>query len=412
MNAWVGSRFALPGRMENTASIANQTPRLADQVIAYAKRVAARRARDKLCTTVFAESDIRVDNDLPWSPRIHDERVFGRILRGGMLAVGESYVDGDWDCPALDELAARFNRLGLDQMVGSIGRGLADAVNHRLVNRQRVRAAFANGRAHYDRGDDLYAAMLGDTMVYSCGYWNHATTLDEAQRAKLDLICAKLELRERQSVLDVGCGYGELARHASSRYGAHVVGATVSHNQAEHARKRCAGLPVKIEEADYRSLHGRFDRIVSVGMFEHVGSRNYERFFTHMRRLLAPDGLFLLHTIGTSGDKPSLDPWLDRHVFPGAMLPSAVGLTEAIDGKFVIEDWQNIGADYDKTLMAWYDNFDRAWPSLLHYGQRFYRAWRYYLLTSAGSFRARRNQVWQLVLSPHGHQHGYRRPLI
>jgi len=407
-----GSRIAMPWRMENsTATMTSSTPGLSDQVVAYARRVAARRAREKLCT-LFAESDIRVDNDLPWSPKVHDDRVYGRILKGGMLSVGESYVDGDWDCTSLDELAARFNRLGIDQMVGSISRGLADAINVRLVNRQRVRAAVANGRAHYDRGDDLYAAMLGDTMVYSCGYWQHATTLDDAQRAKHELVCAKLDLHDRQSMLDVGCGYGELARHAAAKHGVHVVGATVSHNQAEHARRRCAGLPVKIEESDYRSLHGRFDRIVSIGMFEHVGPRNYERFFTQMRRLLAPDGLFLLHTIGHSGEKPSLDPWLDRYIFPGAMLPTARGLTEALDGKFVIEDWQNLGADYDKTLLAWYQNFDRAWPSLLHYGHRFYRAWRYYLLTSAGSFRARRNQVWQLVLSPHGHQSGYRRPLL
>jgi cyclopropane-fatty-acyl-phospholipid synthase len=398
--------------MENsTASITSPAPKLSDHVVAYARRVAARRARDKLCS-LFAESDIRVDGDLPWSPKVHDDRVFARILKGGMLAAGESYVDGDWDCAALDELSARVGRLGLDHVVGSIRRGLADALGGNVVNRQRVRAAIANGRAHYDRGDDLYTAMLGDTMVYSCGYWRRATSLDEAQRAKLELVCTKLELQDRQSVLDVGCGYGELARYAAATYGAHVVGATVSHNQAEHARRRCAGLPVKIEESDYRSLHGRFDRIVSVGMFEHVGPRNYERFFAHMRRLLAPDGLFLLHTIGHSGEKPSLDPWLERYIFPGAVLPSATGLVEAFDGKFVIEDWQNLGADYDKTLLAWFANFDRAWPSLLHYGNRFYRAWRYYLLTSAGSFRARRNQVWQLVLSPHGHQGGYRRPLM
>ncbi|HEY1810940.1 MAG TPA: cyclopropane fatty acyl phospholipid synthase [Kofleriaceae bacterium] len=394
-----------------TASIASPTPRVSDQLIGYAKRISARRARDRLCT-VFAESDIRIDNDLPWSPKVIDERVFGRVLKGGMVAAGESYVDGDWDCVALDELSARFNRLGLDQRIGSIGRGVADAMGSLIVNRQRTRAAVANGRSHYDRGDDLYAAMLGETMVYSCGYWRGATSLDEAQRTKLELVCGKLELRERQSVLDVGCGYGELARHAAVNHGAHVVGTTISRNQADHARRRCAGLPVRIEEQDYRNLHGRFDRIVSVGMFEHVGPKNYERFFTQMRRLLAPDGLFLLHTIGHAGDKQSLDPWLERYIFPGAVLPTARGLADALEGKFVIEDWQNLGADYDRTLLAWFANFDRAWPSLQHYGDRFYRAWRYYLLSSAGSFRARRNHVWQLVLSPHGHQNGYRRPLI
>lgn len=400
--------FARPPRTMETTIASRAT--LGEQVLAYAKRVSSRRARDKLAA-LFAEGDIRIDGDVPWSPKVHDERVYARILRGGMLGAGDAYVDGDWDCDALDELSARFNRLGLDQSLGTIRRGLASTLNRALVNRQRVRAAAANVRAHYDRGDDLYAAMLGETMVYSCAYWRTANTLDDAQRAKLDIVCAKLQLGEHQSLLDVGCGYGELARYAAAERRANVLGITISRSQAEHARRRCAGVPARIEEIDYRKLHGRFDRIVSIGMFEHVGPRNYESFFAQMRRLIAPDGLFLLHTIGHSGQRPSLDPWMERRIFPGAVLPSAETLVQAIDGKFVIEDWQNLGADYDQTLLAWYANFDRAWPQLAHYGERFYRAWRYYLLTSAGSFRARRNHVWQLVLSPHGQQNGYRRPL-
>jgi cyclopropane-fatty-acyl-phospholipid synthase len=280
------------------------------------------------------------------------------------------------------------------------------------VNRQRNATARTNARAHYDVGEDLFSAMLGPTMVYSCGYWRAAENLDEAQRAKLELVCAKLELQRGHYVLDVGCGYGELARHAAERYGVHVVGITISAREAEFARRRCGGLPVEIRERGYREVHGRFDRVVSIGMFEHVGSRNYDGFFARMRSLLKPGGLFLLQTVGNSRDSPAFDPWLDRHVSPGATLPSALQITKGIDGKFVLEDWQNFGVDYDRTLLAWHRNFERAWPSLSHYGEAFHRRWRYYLLTSAGAFRARRNQLWQIVMSPDGQLCGYQRPVM
>ena len=395
-----------------TASLQSASARPAKGIAAYATRLATRYARERL-DALFAESGIRINGPMPWDPIVHDDRVLSRVVRSGLLGAGETYVDGDWDCAALDELAARIARLGLDQKVGSIWRGLSESLATKFSNRQRARAAVHNGRAHYDLGDDLYAAMLGSTMVYSCGYWLRAGDLDQAQRAKLELVCAKLELSRGQSLLDLGCGYGELARHAAAHHGVRVVGVTVSRGQARMARRRCAGLPVEIQELDYRSIHGRFDRIASIGMFEHVGPRNYHTFFSQVRRLLRPDGLFLLHTIGDWRDnQTSFDPWLDRYIFPGAVLPSAVKITAAIDGKLVIEDWQNLGADYDRTLLAWHANFEHAWPALEHYGERFHRMWRYYLLTCAGSFRARRNQVWQLVLSPDGHRGGYRRPLL
>ncbi len=375
------------------------------------ERIAAREARRRLIELLGA-LDVHLDGPNPWDPRVHDERVFGRVMRAGTLGLGEAYVDGDWDCAALDELVARCARARIDDRLGTVWRALAGSVVGRLSNRQRPRGAVANARAHYDRGDDVYAAMLGPTMVYSCGYWRTANDLDEAQRAKIELCCAKLELERGQRVLDVGCGYGELARHAAAGHGVEVVGVTVSHDQAEHARRRCDGLPVQIHELDYRKVQGTFDRIVSVGMFEHVGHKNYERFFDHMRSLLAPDGLFVLHTIGAGRETRSFDPWLDRYIFPGAMLPSANQIASAIDGTFVIEDWQNFGADYDRTLMAWHANVERSWPSLAHHGEAFHRSWRYYLLTCAGFFRARRNQLWQIVLSPGGKLGGYRRPLL
>ena len=392
-------------------SIDQENARDENRVTAVIERHIARRARARMAN-MLAEAGIQVDGAMPWDPKVHDDRVFVRVLRDGTLGAGEAYVDGDWDCAALDELATRIAASRFDRQAGSIWRTLVTSAAARSSNRQRKRVAIANGRAHYDLGDDLFAAMLGSTMAYSCGYWRTANNLDDAQRAKIELACAKLDLRHGQTLLDVGCGYGELARHAAAEHHVRVVGVTVSRNQAEHARRRCAGLPVEIRELDYRDIHGRFDRIVSIGMFEHVGVRNYKPFFERMHRLLAPGGLLLLHTIGNRFETESFEPWLDRYIFPGAMLPSAAQIAKAIDGRFVIEDWHNFGADYDRTLLAWHANFARAWPSLQYYGEPFRRRWCYYLLTCAGSFRARRNQLWQIVLSPEGHRGGYRRPLV
>ena len=144
-------------------------------------------------------------------------------------------------------------------------------------------------------------------------------------------------------------------------------------------------------------------------MFEHVGYKNYRRFMEVQHERLEPEGLLLLHTIGRNSSTTALEPWLERHIFPNAMLPSPGQIASAFEGLFVLEDWHSFGADYDRTLIAWYWNFERAWPTLApRYGARFFRMWRYYLLTCAGAFRARTNQLWQLVLSKGGVPGGHR----
>jgi len=248
-------------------------------------------------------------------------------------------------------------------------------------------------------------------MAYSCGYWRAASTLDEAQDAKHELIAHKIGLAPGMTVLDIGSGWGAFARFAAGRYGARVTGVTLSPAQAAFAREHCRGLPVAIHEQDYREIVGRFDRVVSIGMFEHVGPRNHRRFFEQAARCLKPHGLLLLHTIGSLRSTRTGDPWIDRFIFPNGVLPSAAQIARAAEGVFVVEDWHNFGADYDRTLMAWHANLERAWPHLPRgEDHRFRRLWRYYLLTCAGSFRARVNQLWQLVLSPSGVTGGYRRP--
>jgi cyclopropane-fatty-acyl-phospholipid synthase len=357
---------------------------------------------------VLEGADVRLDGDRPWDPRIHDERLFRRVLAHGSLGVGEAYMDGWWDCDRLDELYDRVLRARVDSRVHPLVE-LAGTARARLWNLQRVARAGQIGRRHYDLGNDLFRAMLDRREIYSCGYWAHATTLDDAQEDKLDLVCQKLQLKPGQRVLDVGCGWGGAARFAAERYQVEVVGITVSRDQVAVARETCRGLPVEIRLQDYRSLEGRFDRIFSLGMFEHVGYKNYRRFMQGLRERLRPDGLLLLHTIGNLYSVRSTDAWIDRYIFPNSMLPSVAQIARASEGLFVMEDWHNFGADYDTTLLHWHRNFEESWPALAErYDERFHRMWRFYLLSCAGSFRARRNQLWQVVFSPHGVAGGYR----
>ena len=209
-------------------------------------------------------------------------------------------------------------------------------------------------------------------------------------------------------VLDLGCGWGGFAKYAAEKYSANVYGITVSREQVEYAKKICRGLSVKIDLKDYRELKEKYDRIVSIGMFEHVGCRNYNTFFKIVHRCLKADGLFLLHTIAGNSSVAIPDPWVNKYIFPNSMLPSAKQITSAAEGRFVIEHWHSFGQYYDKTLMAWYNNFKGNWTKLKDaYDERFYRMWTYYLLSFAGSFRSRRNQLWQIVFSKKGIKGGF-----
>ncbi len=359
---------------------------------------------------VLADADVRIGGTRPWDLRVHDPHFYARVLAQGSLGLGEAYMDGGWDADSLDGLLFRLLSARIDRRVRGV-RDLADGLRAWFVNLQRRTRSFEVGRRHYDLGNDLYHAMLGARMVYSCGYWREAQTLDAAQEAKLDLICRKLQLRPGLRLLDIGCGWGELLKFAAERYGVAGVGITVSQRQAEYARELCAGLPVEIRLQDYRDVHERFDRIASVGMFEHVGAKNYARFFDVARRCLADDGpdqgLFLLHTIASNVSVTHTDPWIDRYIFPNSMLPSAAQMARGCEGRFVLEDWHGFGPDYDRTLQAWRGNVEAAWPSLPDYDERFRRMWRFYLSASMALFRARRAQLWQLVLSPHGIPGGY-----
>lgn len=362
----------------------------------------------KVIEAILAKADIKINGDRQWDITIHNEALYDRVLAQGSRGLGESYMDGWWDVPNLDQFFFKlFRSQALEQMPYSWNT-IFSILKSKILNLQSKARAFIVGREHYDLGNDLYAKMLDSKMVYSCGYWKNAHTLDQAQEHKFDLICKKLNLKPGMKVLEIGCGWGGLAFHAAKKYGVSVVGVTISKEQAAFAQDLCQGYPVEIRLQDYRDLKEQFDRIVSVGMFEHVGYKNYQTYVDICHRLLKDDGLMLLHTIGGNSSVTTGDDWMDAYIFPNGMLPSIAQIATALEGKFVMEDWHNFGTYYDKTLMSWHTNFQKHWPELKNrYDNRFYRMWNYYLLSCAGLFRARSIQLWQIVLSKYGVLGGY-----
>lgn len=357
---------------------------------------------------LLSRLDVQIDGNRPWDIQVDNPDFFNRVLGGGSLALGESYMDGWWRCEALDQLFDRILNARLDKKVKKEKQILAAIIRAKVINAQSRSKAYVIGKRHYDIGNRLFSIMLDKRMNYSCGYWEKATTLDQAQEAKLDLICQKLMLKPGMTVLDIGCGWGGFAKWAAEKYDVKVRGITVSREQVKFASQDCKALDVKIELRDYRELKEKFDRVVSIGMFEHVGSKNYKTFMKVVRRCIKEDGLFLLHTIAGNTTVHIVDPWISKYIFPNSMLPSAKQIASAAEGVLVLEDWHSFGHYYDQTLLAWHRKFKKGWANVKDiYDKRFYRMWTYYLLSCAGSFRSRRNQLWQIVYSRTGIRDGY-----
>ncbi len=367
-------------------------------------RGTAMNASERLFGDLLGRAGVTLNGPAPWDVRVHDTRVYDRALLQKNLGLGEAYMDGWWDCGQLDEFFRRVLAAHLDEAVRGGPRLLLSLLPALLRNRQTRRGALQAARRHYDLGNDLFRAFLDPRMQYSCAYFEDgAESLAEAQLAKLELICGKLGLKPGDHLLDIGCGFGGLARHAAETRGCRVTGVNISREQIAFAREHCAGLPVEILESDYREIPGAYTKAVSVGMFEHVGARNHRTYMRAVLNALEPGGVFLLHTIGANRTAPGCDPWIERYIFPRGDLPSPMQIARAAEGLFVIEDWHNLGPHYARTLRCWHANFEAAWPGLAgRYGERFRRMWRYYLLSSAGAFAARDIQVWQVVLTPVG----------
>ena len=358
------------------------------------------------------KASIKINGSNPWDMQLYADGVPEAAFARGNLGLGEAFMNGAWDAEQLDEF---FSRLLSTRMTDSIQplRLLGHVLAAHLFNRQNIRRSKTVGEVHYDLGNDFYESMLDSRMTYTCGYWADANTLEEAQEAKLDLVCKKLKLKPGMRVLDIGCGWGSFMAYAAEHYGVEAVGVSISKEQIAWAKKRYAHLPLEFRLQDYRELDEQFDAIASIGMFEHVGRKNLRTYMEVANRCLKKNGLFLLHTIGKNARRSAPDPWIDKYIFPNGDLPSVGQIGEAVDNLFVVEDVHNFGADYDKTLMAWYKNFHQSWPFFAdRLGVRFFRMWRYYLLSCAGAFRARDIQLWQWVLSKEGMPGGYRRELF
>lgn len=368
-----------------------------------------------LIENILAQAGISVNGENPWDMKISDSKVFKQIWRDPSLATGETYMEKRWDSDQLDEMFYRLTRHIEPEKIYSLSTFISFLVKHYICNQQSPFRSQKVAKKHYDLGNDLYQAMLGETMAYTCGYWDKAETLDQAQQAKYDLVCRKVELQPGDKVLELGCGWGSFAKYAAEKYQVEVTAVNISKQQMAFAKDSCKGLPIKLFTTDYRNqkIYNpqaiQFDKVVSIGMCEHVGYRNYKRFIKIARQNLKEDGLFLMHTIGKNRSVNFADPWIRKYIFPSGMLPSVKQIAAASEECFVMEDLHNFGNDYDKTLMAWFNNFEQHWPALKEkYDDRFYRMWKYYLLTCAGAFRARSMQLWQYVFSPKGKFNGYR----
>lgn len=354
----------------------------------------------RIVNDLLSKAGITINGPSPADLQVKNPDFYKRVLQQGSLGLGESYMDGWWECERLDQFFTNVIKAGLENQLPTHFKDTLRVVGARIFNLQTQKRAWRVGKEHYDLGNDLFSCMLDGQMQYSCGYWKTADNLADAQRDKLRLVCEKLQLLPGMRVLDIGCGWGGLAEFAAREYGVSVTGVTISAEQQKMARERCQGLDVTILLKDYRDLDDRFDRIVSVGMFEHVGPKNYAAYFDVVNRNLAPDGIFLLHTIGSRKTDNNVDPWINKYIFPNGCLPSMRHIVDASADHFVMEDWHNFGADYDKTLMAWHARFMEAWPALAgHYSERFKRMFSYYLNACAGAFRARDLQLWQVVFS-------------
>ena len=365
-------------------------------------------AKQKVAKLLHA-ADIEIGGERPWDIEVRDDRFYRRVLAEGTVGAGEAWMDGWWDVERLDEFFFRLLRARIDREIRTPSL-LLQVLLSKIGNRQSRRRSQQVAEQHYDLSNRLYEAMLGPTMQYTCAYYGpegEETGLDEAQRAKLSLVARKLHLEPGMRVLELGGGFGELARYLAAEHECQVVSYNISTRQVEYARRLCEGLPVEIRQQDYREAadeSGEYDRVVSVGLMEHVGPKNYRGFFELARARLKAGGLALVHTIGGNVSRTTVDAWITKYIFPGGVIPSEAQLTRAKEGLFVLEDWHNFGPDYDRTLRGWYENFVAAWPELKEsegLDERFYRMWRYYLLSCAGAFRARGLNLWQLVLS-HG----------
>jgi len=332
---------------------------------------------------------------------VNNDDFFNKSMTKGELGMAESYMDGDWTTPDLEKTLTELliNQEKLEKHIFSIKYlvlGLNNYIATFLPN-NTLDSVKDNVEHHYDIGNDLYSKMLGKHMQYTCAYYyKDDLTLDEAQYAKMELIAKKLNLKEGLTILDIGCGFGSLANHLATKYKVNVVGVTLSKEQIIYHEKHFKHPNVTIKYMDYRNVNvnDKFDRVYSIGMFEHVGNHNYKTYYDKCYDLLKDDGIMLIHTIGQTVGKSS--DFISTYIFPEGELPALPDLTKEYTNKWHLEDFQNFGLSYAKTLRAWNNNIG-DWSDLDNYDTRFRRMWEYYLLGCASNFQRKSIYLWQLV---------------
>jgi cyclopropane-fatty-acyl-phospholipid synthase len=307
------------------------------------QKVASRDSAETLVRELFGSAGIEIDGPGPGDVTVHDRRFYGRLIRDATVGLGESYMDGWWSVPHLDVFIDKAMRADLKQKITGSWRMRLLTAKAYLLNLQSQRRSAGSVEAHYDIGNDLYTRMLDPRMVYTCAYWKNATTLAEAQEAKLDLVCRKVGLEKGMKVLDLGCGWGGFAAYAAEKYGCEVVGVTLSKDQLALGREKWKHLPVDLRLCDYRDATGVYDRVVSIGMMEHVGPKNHRAMLEVIHRCLVPDGVALVHTIGNNASELHGVPFIEKYVFPNAVAPSLAQFGRAAEHLFVVEDVHNFG---------------------------------------------------------------------
>ena len=357
---------------------------------------------------MLSSAGMKINGDAIWDIKVHNENLYRRVIAEGSIGLGEAYMDGWWDVEQLDAFFHKIVQFKIKEQAEHTLHNILLFLQSKVLNMQSRLRSKVVAEQHYDLGNDLYMSFLDPYNQYTCGYFKNTEDLNVAQEQKLKLMCEKLQLTENDRVLDIGCGWGGFAKYAASHYGCHVTGITISEQQLKYGQSFTSGLPVDIINKDYRDVEGTFTKVLICGMIEHVGYKNYSEIMHVVHQCLEDDGLFLLHTIGSNTSSVYGDPWSMKYIFPNSMLPSIKQIATSAEGLFVMEDWHNFGHHYSKTLKAWFNNFDDNWDKLKsNYDERFYRMWKYYLLSFAGAFQARGLQLWQIVLSKEGKLGGY-----
>ncbi|MBF0278588.1 MAG: cyclopropane fatty acyl phospholipid synthase [SAR324 cluster bacterium] len=387
-----------------------------------ALKAKGKRSPKSILNEIAAHIGIEINGKNPWDIQVFDERFYSRVVANGSIGFGEAYMEGWWETEQLDELFYRITLLRNRNLLDNPIRYLGVWLEAKILNRQTKGKSKKVIDAHYNLSNEMYQAMLGKTMAYTCAYWKEAKTLDDAQNAKYDLVCRKLDLKPEDQVLELGCGWGGFANFAHKNFGCRLVSVNISEEQIKFARQNYPDA-AQFYLCDYRDPHIynasglKFDKVVSIGMCEHVGVENYKSWMQLVADQMKDQSLFLLHTIGSNEYEVEANPWIDKYIFPKSALPSPKSLGNAIDRVFTLEDWHDFGVDYDRTLLEWFKNFDEDWekgeklPQYLKLKKMdrntFYRMWKYYLLSVAGCFRSRYISLWQLVLSKNGVLGGY-----